>query len=642
MDDEAEPPENLRQANGNWIKWIKYFISALRVAVALILAPAVGVAAEAVEQARTPPRLSLVDGDVSFWRQGADDWAAARINVPLAPGDYLYTGPDGRLELQVAAQGYLRASAETELALYDQENSTTRFGVRAGDVSLDLRSQPQGERFVIEAPSASFEIDRPGYYRVIVDGERTAFIVRQDGRATVMPANESPTVLASGEQVVLNGTHGGHISVATAPPTDDWDRWNYERTAEVSSPASARYVSNGMYGTDSLDRYGRWRSTSNYGWVWVPQGVAPGWAPYSAGWWARDPYYGWSWVDDAPWGWAPYHYGRWVYLNSYWAWAPGPVFVAPVYAPALVAFFGGGSFSVGVGFGVPYVSWVALGWGEPLIPWWGGFGFYGRPCWRGWGGPRVVNNVVINNTTIINANHVHKYQNLGVHDALVAVRREQFGRSAIARSRITHVNTGDFRPIHGSPPVESGIKGLVEAAGRGRRPPQTLRGQSTDVARRPDRDQVPRGMRVSRGQGAGGETQTAGRGVDAAARPQTPQERAGGYAGARTQAIGRGDSSARPLRDRTANPGTGVASAEPVGSGRSLPPPLPQGRRDWSAADQTQSSRHSIQNGGVATPSRSFQRRDSQPDRSVRSESGRPNWPEPPARPGISTSAGNA
>ena len=47
------------------------------------------------------------------------------------------------------------------------------------------------------------------------------------------------------------------------------------------------------------------------------------------------PIYGWTWVDTAPWGWAPYHHGRWVHVNGYWGWAPGPAVVRPVYAPGL-------------------------------------------------------------------------------------------------------------------------------------------------------------------------------------------------------------------------------------------------------------------------------------------------------------------
>ena len=40
----------------------------------------------------TPPRLSLTDGQVSFWRPGAQDWTQAQVNMPLAPGDELSTG----------------------------------------------------------------------------------------------------------------------------------------------------------------------------------------------------------------------------------------------------------------------------------------------------------------------------------------------------------------------------------------------------------------------------------------------------------------------------------------------------------------------------------------------------------------------
>src|SRR5262249_5354707 len=126
------------------------------------------------------------------------------------------------------------------------------------------------------------------------------------------------------------------------------------------------------YGASELDRYGAWRVVPTYGSVWMPTGMPSGWAPYSTGSWALDPFYGWTWVDTAPWGWAPYHYGRWGFVDGFWAWAPGPVVVRPVYAPALVAFFGGPSARVSVSIGGPVVGWVALGWGEPVVPWWGG------------------------------------------------------------------------------------------------------------------------------------------------------------------------------------------------------------------------------------------------------------------------------
>jgi len=128
------------------------------------------------------------------------------------------------------------------------------------------------------------------------------------------------------------------------------------------------------------------------------------------------------------------------------------VLAAPVYSPALVGFFGGAGFGVGFSVGVPFVSWVALGWGEPLIPWWGGVGFIGVPCWHGWGGPRVVNNVVINNNTVVNANNVNIYRNVQSPNGLVGVPKNQFDTRSLDRARLTQASMTDAKPIHGELP----------------------------------------------------------------------------------------------------------------------------------------------------------------------------------------------
>ena len=66
---------------------------------------------------QTPPRLSFVDGQVSFWRPGAQDWTQAQVNTPLAPGDLLYTGPPGNLEIQIGPRAFVRAWANTQIGL---------------------------------------------------------------------------------------------------------------------------------------------------------------------------------------------------------------------------------------------------------------------------------------------------------------------------------------------------------------------------------------------------------------------------------------------------------------------------------------------------------------------------------------------
>jgi hypothetical protein len=220
----------------------------------------------------------------------------------------------------------------------------------------------------------------------------------------------------------------------------------------------------------------------------VPRGLPAGWAPYSTGRWIADPYYGWTWVDAAPWGWAPYHYGRWVHVGGVWGWAPGPVVVRPVYAPALVAFFGTPAVSVTVG--PPCVSWVALGWGEPLVPWWGSARFAGRPWWGGWGGPRVVNNVVVHRTRVVDVNEIHLYRNARVRHAVVAVREDGFGRRAVHEARVRDLDVRRLEPVRGRLAVRPVADSFAGDGRRGTRPPErtvTREVVSTrPVALRPD------------------------------------------------------------------------------------------------------------------------------------------------------------
>ena len=435
--------------------------------------PAPAIPAADAPIGRTPPRLSYVDGEVSFWRPGASNWAPAQVNTPLAAGDETYTGNRGNLELQIGARAFVRAWGDTQLGFVNQEPDFLQFRVTAGHVSLDLRGVEPGRTVEIDTPTAAFTVDAPGYYRVDVSPERTAFITRRSGRATMTVAGGSAVAIAPSEEVVLDGATTPRVQSFVAPPLDVWDSWNYARTDELIDSMSARYVPAGVYGVDDLDHYGAWRVVPTYGAVWVPREVATGWAPYSTGRWVADPQYGWTWVDAAPWGWAPYHHGRWVNVDGYWAWAPGPLVARPVYAPALVAFFGAPGVHVVVGS--PFVSWVALGWGEPLVPWWGSARFVDRPSWAGWGGPRVVNNVVVNRTTVVNVQNITVYNNTTVRNAVVAVREDAFGRRAVHEARVADVDVRRLEPVHGRLRVTPDASSFVAASGPAvTPPPQTL------------------------------------------------------------------------------------------------------------------------------------------------------------------------
>ncbi len=445
----------------------------------------------------TPPRLSLVEGQVSFWRDGAEDWAEAQINTPLAPGDELATGGPGGFELQVGARAFVRAGAMTQLGLEGHEPDYLQVKVTAGGAAFDLRQLEPGQTVEVSTPGAAFIVERRGYYRVDVTADRTSFIARRGGRALATPAAGEVVAVEANSQVLIEGEEDPSVATHPAPPLDEWDRWNYARTKELLRSPSAQYVSPGTYGVQDLDRHGTWRTVPTYGPVWVPAEVPSGWAPYTTGAWVHDPYYGWTWVDSAPWGWAPYHHGRWVYLDGYWAWAPGPVVRRAVYAPALVAFLGEATVVAGGG---PAVGWVALGWGEPLVPWWGRPGFARRPSWRGWGGPRLVNNVVVAKTTVVNVEHITVYRNTRVREAVVVVKDGHFGRGRIHPSaRVAHVDQKVLRPLHTGPHVARTAASVVPSSKRGIRPPDDHLRRRV-VATRPPRHAASAGAREGRPQ----------------------------------------------------------------------------------------------------------------------------------------------
>jgi len=429
----------------------------------------------------TPPRVSYLSGDVSFWRPGAQEWAPAALNTPLAPGDVLYTAPGGNVEIQVGPRAFVRAGDGTQIGVDNHEPDFLQLRVTAGHAALDVRSLGPGHAVELDTPNAAFTIERAGYYHVDVAQEVTTFRVHRGGSATMTSAGGTASPIAASQQVVITGADSPRVEAGPAIELTAWDRWNYQRTDQLSQNASARYVAPTVYGTEALDQHGGWRTVETYGPVWVPAGVPAGWVPYSTGRWIWDPRFGWTWLDDAPWGWAPYHYGRWVFVSNSWGWAPGPLVVRPAYAPALIVFLGGGAVTR---VGRP-VCWAPLGWGEPLIPWWGRPGFVGVAWWGGWGGPRVVNNVVVNRATTINTTNITVYKNVNVTNAVVGVPSDRFGHGAIRPTRISHAEVRQLTPVGGAFSARPTAASLMPASGPAIKPPATIQARAVVATRAP-------------------------------------------------------------------------------------------------------------------------------------------------------------
>jgi len=337
-----------------------------------------------------------------------------------------------------------------------------------GTLNVHIRKLYGGEVYEIDSPNQAFTVTKSGEYRFDVDpnGDTTLVTVwKGEGEAT---GQGQSVRLHEGQQArFYNGNSLAH-QINPAPAPDGFDDWCKVRDKREDESVSARYVAPGVVGASDLDEYGHWRDTPDYGNVWVPDSVPPGWAPYSAGHWIWQPPYGWTWVDDAPWGFAPFHYGRWVDYDDYWGWAPGPYWVRPWYAPALVAWFGGPHFGIGFGWGGGFgfgfgggFGWCALGFGEPFFPWYGGSRGYFR-------------NVNISNTRITNINNItNNYYNNRNGGAL-------YGRNGVAMPRFA-AKPGALTAVSRNT-LE---RGLPVASNRANIPSSALRNLSSASIARP-------------------------------------------------------------------------------------------------------------------------------------------------------------
>ena len=313
------------------------------------------------------------------------DWTTIGVNYPITSGDNLWVAPDGRAEIDFGS-GQLRLAGDANLQVTALDEHRFALFVASGRVILRLRTLDPGDTALVDTPYAQIQFDRPGNYRVDVAPERQqSILIVREGAADIRFDGGTQPVLP-GQMATISAANPNAIALQSGFGSDGFDAWSAVRDRRYDTAPSAAYVSPEMVGASDLGRYGTWESYTTYGNVWFPTTVAVGWAPYRFGRWAWVGPWGWTWVDDAPWGYAPFHYGRWVWLAGRWGWCPGAWVRRPVWAPALVGWFGGPGWSFSTSLGAPVYGWVPLGWGEPFWPHWS----CSATCWRGLNRPVAV------------------------------------------------------------------------------------------------------------------------------------------------------------------------------------------------------------------------------------------------------------
>ncbi|MEW9624518.1 DUF6600 domain-containing protein [Rhodanobacter geophilus] len=314
-------------------------------------------------------RLSYIAGDLGFLPAGSQDWAGADLNRPLTTGDRLSTGDDARAELELGGAS-LRMAGGSDFGLLNLNDNLAQMELTQGTLNLSVRHLDQGQSYEIDTPTLALVVSSPGTIRVDVDNNGSGTRVTVfNGQATVYGENDARHDVIQGRSYQFDDASLAALAVSDIGGGDAFDAWCSERDRRYAQSAADPHVSADVVGYQDLDEYGSWQDSPDYGAVWYPSQVPVDWAPYRDGHWAYIAPWGWTWVDAAPWGFAPYHYGRWAWVRGAWGWIPGPRLARPVYAPALVAFVGGGGWGVSVGIGGAPVGWFPLGPGEIYNPW---------------------------------------------------------------------------------------------------------------------------------------------------------------------------------------------------------------------------------------------------------------------------------
>jgi hypothetical protein len=371
----------------------------LATTTALVMAAPMLPAQAQEDSGATPPsrvgEVASVTGSVSFNGAGSNgQWVAASENYPLTSGDSLFTQTGGQASIMVDSSR-LTLSGNTELQVTGLDSSSFSATASQGETFLAVNYLLPNQNFVITTPRGTVTISENGNYDIQAgDANDPTVVTVLNGAATVSDPGATVQVQA-GQETVLSG---GDQTVAQLGPAAHDDFIDAMLAEQAPAPPSyVPAVAQQMTGVSELSNYGSWSQDPTYGAVWYPQ-VASDWAPYRVGHWAYVAPWGYTWVDAAPWGFAPFHYGRWIDVGDRWGWVPayGGGYGAdyqPVYAPALVSFFGLGVAALTIGaLATGSIGWVPLAPDEPFYPY-----YHYSPAYL-----RNVNYVNVRNINVVN------------------------------------------------------------------------------------------------------------------------------------------------------------------------------------------------------------------------------------------------
>ncbi len=430
-------------------------------------------------------RVGYIEGDVSFYADRTEGWQKARINFPVTSENSVWTENRSRAEVRIGGSS-VRLGENSILDFLNVNDDRTDAFLQRGVLNIRTRADNQSrDSLRVETNEGRFVLTGNGRFRIDAapDGAESRISVFS-GRARYEGTNgiDNRLTIESGKTLIIRnpstgGDSGGAMDFrferASESELDRWasardQRWDETHTRYVREQTISPY----MTGYEDLDANGDWIEDREYGRIWTPRVVVADWAPYRYGSWAYVRPWGWTWVDDAAWGFAPFHYGRWVYAGARWAWWPGAYARRPIYAPALVGWYGGSGRDWG-----PSVGWFPLAPREHFIP-----GYTNNVTYI-----RNINHIT-NNITIINPPTRYANQSPGT----TFVNGQTFVNARPVQNNTIKVTAKELaeHPIMAAPSATPFAKemGSRTLGAPNNAPPQPLQGRTQPSQNKPAND----------------------------------------------------------------------------------------------------------------------------------------------------------
>jgi hypothetical protein len=314
-------------------------------------------------------RLSHTEGQVLRYVYEEKDWVALTKDTPFGAEDSLYSDQDGKAEILIPNNTWVRVGGNTQIQGIALEDDLTEVDVASGM----SRFYNRGGKTIVKATTPFGYVVAPADSRFdLYVGDDSVEVIALKGTVDFIHAkNESRYDVVAGAASLIADSR--EVTAGDGNVDATWDDWNVSRDSlwakrvEVKGDSYEYLPPQLRDDAYELEENGKWESVQYEGAsrnLWRPSNVGPGWSPYSAGRWSD--YYGdQCWIPNEPFGYMTHHYGNWIYAGNYWYWAPPIVSVGVAVGPALGLGFGWYPGRVSWLYSDAYVGWVPLAPFEP-------------------------------------------------------------------------------------------------------------------------------------------------------------------------------------------------------------------------------------------------------------------------------------